>query len=171
MSGGVSSDGSVLCFIFLSGEDCMEVIELLATLKAKERELGKMEESMHMIEKEIEMIKKEIVDFCTTTENYEVVLGSSISAGIVQTVKNAKYVSILSSSLWIKPDFPDLVRAKRHGVFMPDSDFAPVVKFVGFNLLDYPDEYEKGRKLAKKLANQEQIVVMFDKEIFYDETD
>jgi len=75
----------------------MEIIELLARLQANKEELGKMEEKIIMIEKEIATIRKEIVDFCKTTENYEVVLGSCIRNGIGQTLKNAKYVSIFSS--------------------------------------------------------------------------
>ncbi len=146
----------------------MEVIELLARLEANKKELGEMEEKIIMIEKEIARIREEIASFCKTTENYEVVLGSGIRNGIVQTVKNAKYVSIFSSRLLINPDFAELVRGKRYGLFMSDSDFAPVVKFVGFDLLDYPDEYEKGRKAAKKLAKEGKIIVMFDKEIFFE---
>ena len=149
----------------------MEVIELLARLQANKKELGKMEEKIIMIEKEIAMIRKEIVDFCKTTENYELVFGSSIRDGIAQSVKNAKYVSIFSSSLFTNPDFAELVRGKRYGLFRSDSDFAPVVKFVGFDLLDYPVEYEKGRKAAEALAKQRQIVVMFDKEIFFEKID
>lgn len=149
----------------------MEVIELLASLQANKRELGKMEEKIIMVEKEIARIRKEIVDFCKTTENYEVVLGSSISDGIAQTVKNAKYVSIFSSSLLANPDFAELVRGKRYGLFMSDSDFAPVVKFVGFDLLDCPNEYEKGKKAAKKLAKQGKVIVMFDKESFFEKMD
>ena len=149
----------------------MEVIELLARLQANKNELGKMEEQIIMIEKEIAMIRKEIVDFCKTTENYEVVFGSSLRNGITQTVKNAKYVSIFSSSLFINPDFIELVRGKRYGLFMSDSDFAPVVKFVGFDLSHYPNEYEKGRKAAKELAKQRKVIVMFDKEIFFEKMD
>jgi hypothetical protein len=149
----------------------MEVIELLARLQANKNELGKMEEKIIMIEKEIAMIRKEIFDFCKTTENYEVVFGSSIHNGIAQTVKNAKYVSIFSSSLFANPDFAESVRGKRYGLFRSDSDFALVVKFVGFDLLDYPDEYEKGRKAAKELTKKGKIIVMFDKEIFFDEMD
>ena len=149
----------------------MEVIELLGGLQANQKELGKMEEKISMIEKEIAMIREEIIDFCKTTENYELVLGSSIGDGIAQSVKNAKYVSIFSSSLFANPDFPALVRGKRYGLFRSDSDFALVVKFVGFDLLNYPNEYEKGRKAAKELAKQGKIVVMFDKEIFFEEMD
>jgi hypothetical protein len=54
---------------------------------------------------------------------------------------------------------------------MSDSDFAPVVKFVGFDLSHYPNEYEKGRKAAKELAKQRKIIVMFDKEIFFEKMD
>jgi len=133
--------------------------------------LGKMEEKRIMIEKEIAMIREEIIDFCKTTENYEVVLGSSIGDGIAQSVKNAKYVSIFSSSLFANPDFAELVRGKRYGLFRSDSDFALVVKFVGFDLLGHPNEYERGRKVAKELAKQGKIVVMFDKEIFFEEMD
>jgi len=149
----------------------MEVIELLGRLQANQKELGKMQEKIIMIEKEIAMIKEEIVDFCKTTEDYEVVFGSSIRDGIAQSAKNAKYVSIFSSSLFANPDFPALVRGKRYGLFRSDSDFALVVKFVGFDLLNYPNEYEKGRKAAKELAKQGKIVVMFDKEIFFEEMD
>ena len=145
----------------------MEVTELLVRLQANKEELGRMEEKVTMIEKEIAMTRKEIVDFCETTENYEVVLGSNIYDGIAQTVKNAKYVSIFSSSLLANPDFAELVRGKRYGFFISDLDFAPVVKFLGFDLSDYPDEYEKGRKVAKELAKQREIIVMFDKEIFF----
>jgi hypothetical protein len=146
----------------------MEVNELLTSLEANKRELGKMEEKIIMVEKEIAMIRKEIVDFCKTTENYEVVLGSSIRDGIVQTIKNAKYVSIFSPGLLANADFAELVRGKRYGLFMSDSDFAPVVKFIGFDSLDHPNEYEKGRKAAKKLAKQGKIIVIFDKEIFFE---
>lgn len=146
----------------------MEVIELLARLQESKRELGKMEEKIVMIEKEIEMIRKEIVDFCKTTEDYEVVIGSSVRDGIAQSVKDAKYISIFSSSLFISPEFAELARGKRYGLFRSDLDFAQVVKFVGFDLLDYPDEYEKGRKVAEELAKQRQIVVLFDKEIFFE---
>jgi len=149
----------------------MEVIELLARLQANKRELGKMEEKIIMIEKEITMITKEIVDFCKTTENYEVVLGSSLRDGIAETVKNAKYVSIFSSSLFINPNFTELVRGKRYGLFMSDSDFAPVVKFVGFDLSGYPHEYERGRKAAKALAKQGEIIVMFEKEVLFEKMD
>ena len=149
----------------------MEVIELLGRLQANQKELGKMEEKISMIEKEIAMIKEEIVDFCKTTEDYEVVFASSIRDGIAQSAKNAKYVSIFSSSLFANPDFPALVRGKRYGLFRSDSDFALVVKFVGFDLLNYPNEYKKGRKAAKELAKQGKIVVMFDKEIFFEEMD
>ena len=149
----------------------MEVIELLARLEANKRELGEMEEKIIMIEKEIVTIRKEISDFCKITENYEVVLGSSLRDGIAQSAKDAKYVSIFSSSLFINPDFAELVRGKRYGLFRPDSDFAPVVKFVGFDLLDYPNEYEKGRKAAEELARQRKIIVMFDKEICFEKMD
>jgi len=149
----------------------MEVIELLASLQANKKELGNMEEKIIMVEKEIAMIRKEIVDFCKTTENYEVVLGSSIRDGNAQTLKNAKYVSIFSSSLLANPDFAELVRGKRYGLFMSDSDFAPVVKFEGFDLSHYPDEYEKGRKAAKKLAKPGEIIVMFDTEILFEKMD
>jgi hypothetical protein len=149
----------------------MEVIELLGRLQANKKELGEMEEKIIMIEKEIAMIRKEIIDFCKTTENYEVVFGSSTRNGIAQSVKNARYVSIFSSSLFANPDFAELVRGKRYGLFRSDSDFARVVKFVGFDLLDYPNEYEKGRKAAKELAKQGKIIVMFDKEIFFEEID
>ena len=149
----------------------MEVIELLARLQANKRELGKTEEKIIMIEKEITMITKEIVDFCKTTENYEVVLGSSLRNGITQTVKNAKYVSIFSSRLFANPDLTELVQGKRYGLFMSDLDFAPVVKFVGFDLSGYPDEYEKGRKAARKLAKPGEIIVMFEKEILFEKMD
>ena len=149
----------------------MEVIELLAKLQANKKELGEMEEKITMIEKEISMIRKEILDFCKTTENYEVVFGSSLRNGIAQSVKNAKYVSIFSSSLFANSDFAELVRGKRYGLFRSDLDFAPVVKFVGFDLLDYPEEYEKGRKAAKELAKQAKIIVMFDKEMFFEKID
>jgi hypothetical protein len=149
----------------------MEVIELLARLEAEKMELSKMEEKIIMIEREIAMIRKKIVDFCGTTENYEVVLGSSIRNGIMQTVKNASYVSIFSSRLFANPDFTEFVRGKRYGLFRSDSDFAPVVKFAGFDLSNYPSEYEKGRKVAKELAKQGKIIVMFDKEIFFEKTD
>ncbi len=145
----------------------MEVIELLARLEASKKELGKMEEGIMMIEREIAIIRKEILDFCKNTEDYEVVLGSSIRNGIAHSVKNAKYVSIFSSSLLANTDFAELVRGKRYGLFRSDSDFAMVVKFIGFDLLDYPDEYERGRKVAKELANQGEIIVMLDKEIFF----
>ncbi len=145
----------------------MEVIELLARLEASKKELGKMEEGIMMIEREIAIIRKEILDFCKNTEDYEVVLGSSIRNGIARSVNNAKYVSIFSSSLLANPDFAELVRGKRYGLFRSDSDFAMVVKFIGFDLLDYPDEYERGRKVAKELANQGEIIVMLDKEIFF----
>ncbi len=149
----------------------MEIIELLARLQANREELGKTEEKIVMIEKEIATVKKEIVDFCKTTENYEVVLGSCVRNGIAQTVKDAKYVSIFSSRLFSNPDFAESVRGKRYGLFRSDSDFAPVVKFVGFDLLDYPDEYEKGRKVAQELAKQGRIIVMFDNEIFFEKMD
>ena len=54
---------------------------------------------------------------------------------------------------------------------MSDSNFAPVVKFLGFDLLDYPDEYKKARKAAKELAKEGKIIVMFDKEIFFEKID
>ena len=149
----------------------MEVIELLARLEASKKELGKLEEKIVMIEKEVVTIRKEISDFCETTENYEVVFGSSLRDGIAQSVKDAKYVSIFSSSLFINPDFAELVRGKRYGLFRSDSDFAPVVKFVGFDLSDDPNEYEKGRKAAEELAKQRKIVVMFDKEIVFEKMD
>ncbi len=149
----------------------MEVIELLERLQANKRELGEMEERIIMIEKEIATLKKEIVDFCKMAENYEVVLGSCIRNGIAQIVKNAKYVSIFSSRLFSNPDFAESVRGKRYGLFRSDSDFAPIVKFVGFDLLDYPDEYEKGRRVAKELAKQGKIIVMFDNEIFLEKVD
>lgn len=149
----------------------MEVIELLARLEASKKELGKLEEKIVMIEKEVVTIRKEISDFCETTENYEVVFGSSLRDGIGQSVKDAKYVSIFSSSLFINPDFAELVRGKRYGLFRSDSDFAPVVKFVGFDLSDDPNEYEKGRKAAEELAKQRKIVVMFDKEIVFEKMD
>ena len=144
----------------------MEVIELLAKLQEKKNELGEMEEKIIRIEREIETIRKEIVDFCETTEDYEVVFGSSLRNGIAQSIQGAKYVSIFSSRLFINPEFAELIRGKRYGLFRSDSDFAQVVKFVGFDLLSYPDEYEKGRKAAEELARQRQIVVMFDQEIF-----
>ena len=149
----------------------MEVIELLTRLQANKEERDKTEEKIMMIEEEIARIRKEIVDFCKTTENYEVVLGSCIRNGIGQTLKNAKYVSIFSSSLLANPDFTELVRGKRYGLFRSDSDFALVVKFVGFDLLDYPAEYEKGRKAAKELAKQGKVIVMFDKDIFFEKMD
>jgi len=149
----------------------MEVTELLVRLQANEEELGRMEEKVTMIEKEIARIRKEIVDFCKTTENYEVVFGSSIRNGMAQSAKNAKYLSIFSSSLFANPDFAELVRGKRYGLFRSDSDFALVVKFVGFDLLDYPAEYEKGRKAAEELAKQGKVIVMFDKEIFFEKMD
>jgi len=90
----------------------MEAIELLAKLQANKEELGKMEEKITMIEKEIAMIRKEIVDFCKTTENYEAVCGSSIRDGIAQSLKDAKYVSIFSSTLFINPDLPNLFEEK-----------------------------------------------------------
>jgi hypothetical protein len=150
------------------GEDCMEVIELLAKLQANKKELSEMEEKITTIEKEIAMTRKEIVDFCKTTEDYELVFGSSFRNGIAQSVKNAKYVSIFSSNLFANPDFAEIVRGKRYGLFRSDSDFAPVVKFVGFDLLDHPDEYKKGRKAAEELARQRKIIVMFDKEMFFE---
>ncbi len=146
----------------------MEVIELLAKLQADKEELSKTEEKIIMIEKEIARIREEIASFCKTTENYEVVLGSAIRNGIAQTVKNAKYVSIFSSRLFANRDFAELVRGKRYGLFMSDSDFAPVVKFVGFDPLENPNEYEKARKVAKKLAKEGKIIVMFDKDIFFE---
>ena len=149
----------------------MEVIELLARLEANKRELGKLEEKIVMIEKEIATIRKEISDFCRTTEDYEVVLGSSLRDGVGQSIRDAKYVSIFSSSLFINPDFAELVRGKRHGLFRSDSDFAQVVKFIGFNLSEYRGEYEKGRKAAEELAKQRKIVVMFDKEMFFEKMD
>lgn len=149
----------------------MEVIELLTRLRENKKELGKMEERIIMIEKEIEMIRKEIIDFCKTTEDYEVVFGSSVRDGVAQSVKDAKYVSIFASSLFVNAEFAKLVRGKRYGLFRSDSDFAQVVKFVGFDLLDYPGEYEKGRKAAEELAKQRQVVVMFDKEIFFEKMD
>ncbi len=149
----------------------MEVIELVAKLQANKKELGEMEERMRMIEKEIAMIRKEIFDFCRTTEDYEAVFGSNVRNGMAQSVKNAKYVSIFSSTLFINPDFAELVRGKRYGLFRSDSDFAQVVKFVGFDSSDYPEEYQKGRKAAEELARQRKIVVMFDNEIFFEKTD
>ncbi len=145
----------------------MEVIELLARLRANNTELGRLEEKIIIIEKEIAMIRGEIADFCKTTEDYEVVLGSTIHDGIVETVKSAKYVSIFSSKLLTNPGLAELVRGKRYGLFISDSDFAPVVKFVGFDLSDYPDEYERGKKAALRLAKEGKIIVMFDKEIFF----
>jgi hypothetical protein len=100
-----------------------------------------------------------------------VVLGSAIRNGIAQTVKDAKYVSIFSSSLFSNPDFAGLVRGKRYGLFISNANFAPVVKFLGFNLLDYPDEYKKSRKAAKELAKEGEIIVMFEKEICFDKMD
>jgi len=149
----------------------MEVIELLERLQANKKELGQMEEKIIMIEKEIETLKKEIVDFCKMTENYEVVLGSCIRNGIAKTVKSAKYVSLFSSRLFSNADFAESVRGKRYGLFRSDSNFAPVVKFVGFDLLDYPDEYKRGRMVAKELAKQGKIIVMFDNEIFFEKVD
>ncbi len=149
----------------------MEVIELLARLQAKKEELGEMEEKVTAIKKEIAMIRKEIVDFCKTTENYEVVLGSSTRNGIVQSAKNAKYVSIFSSSLLAHPDFAELVRGKRYGLFRSDSDFALVVKFVGFDQSDYLAEYERGRKAAVELAKPGKVVVVFDEEVFFENID
>jgi hypothetical protein len=146
----------------------MEVIELLARLHANREELGKMNEKTVMIEKEIEMIEREIVDLCNTTEDYEVVLGSNLPDGFAQTVKNAKYVSIFSSRLFANLDFVESVRGKRYGLFRSDSDFAPVVKFVGFDVLGYPGEYERGRKAARELAEQGKIIVMFDKEVVFE---
>jgi len=147
----------------------MEVIELLAALRANKTELGNLEEKIILIEKEIAMIKKAIIDFCNNTENYELVLGPSIRDGIAKSVKNAKYVSIFSLILFTNPDFAELVRGKRYGLFRSDSDFALVVKFIGFDLLDDPNEYEKGRKAAKELAKQGKNIVMFDKEIFFEQ--
>ncbi len=95
----------------------MKLIELLARLQANNEELGKMDEKVTKIKNEMAMIRKEIVDFCKTTENYEVVLGSSTRNGIVQSAKNAKYLSIFSSSLLAHPDFAELVRGKRYGLF------------------------------------------------------
>ncbi len=66
------------------------------------------------------------------------------------------------------PDFAELVRGKRYGLFSSDSDFALVVKFVGFDQLDYPIEYERGRKAAKELAKQGKILVMFGEEVFFE---
>ncbi len=149
----------------------MVAMELLAKLRANTEELGKMEEKVVMIEEEIATIRKEIVDFCRTTENHEVVLGSSIRNGIAQSAKNAKYVSIFSSGLFAYPDFTELVRGKRYGLFRSDSDFELVVKFIGFDLLEYPAEYEKGRKAAKELAKQGKVIVMFDKDIFFEKMD
>ena len=149
----------------------MEVTELLARLQANKEELGKTQEKIIMIEKELAKIQKEIVDFCRTTEDYEVVVGSSIRDGIGKSVKEAKYVSIYSSSLFADPDFAELVRGKRFGLFRSDSDFAQVVKFVGFDLSDHPNEYQKGRKAAEELAKQSKIIVMFDKEIFFEKMD
>jgi hypothetical protein len=146
----------------------MEAIELLARLQANEKELGEMEEKVILIENEIAIIRKEIVDFCKTTENYEVVVGSSIRDGIAQSVKDAKYVSLFSSSLFANPNFAELVRGKRYGLFRTDSDFDQGVKFVGFDLLNYPEEYKKGRKAAEELARQRKIMVMFDREIFFE---
>ena len=146
----------------------MEAIELLARLRANEEELGKMEEKILMIEKEITGIREEIFDFCRSTENYEVVLGSAVGNGVAQTVKDAKYVSIFSSRLFGNPDFVELVRGRRCGLFVSDSNFAPVVKFLGFDISDYPDEYKKGRKAAEALAKKGKIIVMFEKEIYFD---
>ena len=149
----------------------MEVIELLLRLRANEEQLGKMEEKIIMVEKEIAAIREKIVDFCKSTENYEVVLGSSIRNGIAHTLKDAKYVSIFSSRLFTHADFAELVQGKRYGLFMLGSGFAPVVKFVGFDSLDYPDEYEKGKKAAKELAKGGKIIVMFETDIIFDKTD
>jgi hypothetical protein len=149
----------------------MNIIELLEKLQANKRELGEMEEKIMMIKKEIATITQEIVDFCRTTENYEVVLGSSLRNGITQTVKNAKYVSMFSPRLFTNPDFTELVRGKRYGLFMSDSDFTPVVKFVGFDLSNDPKEYEKARKAAKELAKQREIIVVFDKEVLFGKMD
>jgi len=71
--------------------------------------------------------------------------------------------------LFTNPDFAELVRGKRYGLFRSDSDFALVVKFIGFDLLDDPNDYEKGRKAAKELAKQGKNIVMFDKEIFFEQ--
>ena len=147
----------------------MEAIELLVTLRANKEELGKMEETIMMVEKEIATIREEIVDFCRSTENYEVVLGSAIRNGIAQFVKDAKYVSVFSWSLFSHPNFADLVRGKRYGVFRSDSDFSPVVKFLGFDSLEYPEEYKKGRKAARELAKDGELIVMFEKEVCFDE--
>jgi hypothetical protein len=146
----------------------MEAIELLARLRKNEEELGGILEKISSLEKDIAMIRDEIVDFCKSTENYEVVLGSAIRDGIGQTVKRAKYVSIFSSSLFSNPDFSELVRGKRFGLFRSDSDFAPVVRFLGFDSLGYPDEYKRSRKAAKGLAEEGKTVVVFDKEICFD---
>ncbi len=149
----------------------MEAIELLARLRANKEELGTMQEKIIAIEKEIATIRKEISDFCRTAEDYEVVLGSSLRDGVGQSVRNAKYVSIFSSSLFIHPDFAELVRGKRYGLFRSDSDFAQVVKFVGFDSSEYRGEYEKGRKAAEELAKQRKIIVMFDREMFFEKMD
>jgi hypothetical protein len=149
----------------------MEAIGLLARLRTNKEELGRMEEKITVVEKEIAMIRQEIADFCERTENYEVVLGSAIRNGIAHTVKDAKYVSIFSSSLFGSPDFADLVRGKRYGLFTPNANFAPVVKFLGFNSSDYPDEYKKSRKAAKELANAGKSIVVFEKEICLDKAD
>jgi hypothetical protein len=146
----------------------MEAIELLAKLRTGEKELGEIEQKMNMLEKEIAMIRQEIVDFCKSTENYEVVLGSAIRNGIGQTVKKAKYVSIFSSHVFNVPDFAEIVRGKRYGLFRSDSEFAPVVRFLGFDSLGYPDEYKRSRKAAKGLAEEGKTVVVFDKEICFD---
>jgi hypothetical protein len=149
----------------------MEAIELLARLRANEEELGKTQEKITMIGRQIAMIREEIADFCKNTENYEVVLGSAIRNGIAQTVKDAKYISIFSSSLFGNPDFAEFVRGKRYGLFISNADFAPVVKFLGFNLSDYPEEYKKSRKAAKELAKAGEIIVMFEKDICFDKMD
>ena len=146
----------------------MEAIELLAKLRTNEKELNEIEGKMSMLEKEIALIREEIVDFCKRTENYEVVLGSAIRNGIGQTVKKAKYVSIFSSSLFSNSDFGELVRGKRFGLFRSDSEFAPVVRFLGFDSLGYPDEYKRSRKAAKGLAEEGKAVVVFDREICFD---
>jgi hypothetical protein len=149
----------------------MEVIGLLTRLRANEEELSQTEEKIVMIEREIAMIREEIVESCRSTEDFEVILGSSIGNGIGETVKDAKYVSIFSSNLFAHPNFTELVRGKRYGLFMPDSDFAPVVKFLGFDLLGYPDEYKKARKAARELAIKGESIIMFDTEIFLETTD
>ncbi len=149
----------------------MEIIELLARLHANRKELVNTKERTIIIEEEIAIIEKEIVDFCNTTETYEVVLGSHFSNGILQTVKNAKYVSLFSSRLLNNPDFVESVRGKRYGIFRIDLDFAPVVKFVAFDSSGDPDEYAKGRKAARELAKQGKIIVMFDEEVVSENLD